>query len=106
MKALKPKRTLERCESPTATSPPMPSVDTFTPAPIGKCDSDDCFEGAGGAGASAAEESGESALAAAKLAVAKLANNKSTAHTGALRIFSPQESELSTRNTLRWISWL
>jgi len=75
------------------------------PTPIGKCDSDDCFEGAGGAGASATEESGEAVLAAAKPTVAKLANDNSTAHTGSLRIFSPQESELSIRNSLRWISW-
>jgi len=53
------------------------------------------LEGAGGAGASADDASGESALAAAKPAAAKLANDNSTAHRGSLRIFSPQEVSLA-----------
>src|ERR1700730_1356948 len=92
-----------------ATSPPIPSVDTFTPTPIGIRPSDDSFAEAAGAGAAVAaagadEESGESGMAAARRAIRKLLSNNSTASTETLRMAAPQERELSTPETLDLLS--
>src|SRR5258707_15342055 len=66
-----------------ATSPPIPSVDTFTPTPIGMRPSAACFAGA--------DESGESGVAAVRRSTGKVISSNSRANRGILRMVAPQE---------------